>query len=388
MKKTKQISLVRTLIAAVLLLAGSSGGVAWGQSYIGPPGNNINGSATNPGNIYQAVNNQFGAGESAEIGDGANANDGGQITWPHGNYNVNTGVSTILIGGGGNTPGGGKKNIVINSYNANGDIQGWIRRSWGKKLDIVRGPWHCNSQIADAPSFNYLYDYDSNVDYLNGDIFYNHGYGHDSVGWRSSPEVYTADPCPLNASVVPRTDPAPLRKHSRYQKFIPYVANTNGPDDGTPLLQLIGNRVHTEPTYNSESPQKARSLSSNNLTLYKRPTTVAIQGKIDFDEFKITDLKWWYKTFNVNWYRVNQNETTIQNQDWCQDFEQSATKDCDWNSVTNKYDSYSYRHRKAWTTVAAKFLDNDGLLRIMRVIHTSTLPFRLWPGRIFVCAAV
>ena len=160
MKKTKQISLVRTLIAAVLLLAGSSGGVAWGQAYIGNPGSNVNGFDTNPLNRDHAVNNQFGAGESAEIGDGSNQdNDGGRITWPNGNYNVNTGVSTILIGGGGNTPGGGKKNIVINSYNAEGKIQGWIKRYWGKRnSSVLLGSWHCGSQVDDV-SFSYMYDY-------------------------------------------------------------------------------------------------------------------------------------------------------------------------------------------------------------------------------------
>ena len=94
MEKKKLISVVKPLIAAALLF-GSSGGVAWGQAYIGT---NMSGSAN--------VNNEFGAGESAVI-------TGGSITYPHG-HPLNGSPNTIWLGS------SLSKNIVINSYNANG----------------------------------------------------------------------------------------------------------------------------------------------------------------------------------------------------------------------------------------------------------------------------
>lgn len=89
MEKKKLISVVKPLIAAALLF-GSSGGVAWGQAYIGT---NMSGSAN--------VNNEFGAGESAVITNGL-------ITTPH-NHALSTPPNTIWLG----SRQASGKNIVI-----------------------------------------------------------------------------------------------------------------------------------------------------------------------------------------------------------------------------------------------------------------------------------
>ena len=104
MEKKQLISVVKPLIAAALLF-GSSGGVAWGQAYIGRSLNDANN-----------VNNEFGAGESATITGSATRT--GFITTPGSPRGINP--ITIKLGS------SSSKNIVINSYNAQGGFKDFV----------------------------------------------------------------------------------------------------------------------------------------------------------------------------------------------------------------------------------------------------------------------
>ena len=96
MEKKQLISVVKPLIAAALLF-GSSGGVAWGQAYIG-------GSA--------GVKNVFGAGESAKLNGSSVAFPGGG-TWSGSEIQIATDVGNIVI----NTyNGGGRYNDYTNVW--------------------------------------------------------------------------------------------------------------------------------------------------------------------------------------------------------------------------------------------------------------------------------
>lgn len=80
--------------------------------------------------------------------------------------------------------------------------------------------------------------------------------------------------------------------------FTPYVRHTTSTDDGVALVQTIGSIIQDDGTYNGGINTPAKT-SGGGLTDYKRPTTIVIQGANTFSEFKITDIRWWYKTFNV-----------------------------------------------------------------------------------------
>ena len=126
--KKKRLRLVTT-IALLAALAGGSGGVAWGQAY-------KKGYVTNDGRAqlrrgdatslhsrgyiglgknsgHSNINNEFGAGESAIITNGA-------ITWPASNGVPHSTPSAIQIGS------EYSENILINSFNAGGYAAGWI----------------------------------------------------------------------------------------------------------------------------------------------------------------------------------------------------------------------------------------------------------------------
>ena len=96
MEKKQLISVVKPLIAAALLF-GSSGGVAWGQAYIGGA---------------SGVQNIFGAGESARLNGGSVAFPGGG-TWSGSEIQIATDVGNIVI----NTyNGGGRYNDYTNVW--------------------------------------------------------------------------------------------------------------------------------------------------------------------------------------------------------------------------------------------------------------------------------
>lgn len=346
MKKTKQISLVRTLIAAALLLIGSSGGVAWGQSYIGTPGDNINGAATNPGNIGKVVNNQFGAGESAEISDGnlGNNNQGGEIVWPNGRYVVNSFVYPIFIGG--SKAHGGKTNIVINSYNADGDIQGWVRRTWGKLSSTLTGAWHCNSQVDDVSGWNFSYDYTNQDGGSDHNANAGSNYGKEVNTWTAPSPYYTGDVCPVG-SAAPYVASGTY-KLSRYQTFAPYTVNQNTTDDGTPLVQKTGVPLKDENSWTHAQAHPPLTTGTG-LVYYKRPTTVAISGTLNFDAFTFKDLEWWYMTYTAN--RSDVDKGTVQHQVSCDRYARRGP-DCDHDALGHPR-HYSYQRQEAWSTVGA-----------------------------------
>ena len=95
MKKEK-MNRVSKFMLAVCLLTASSGGIAWGQAYIGTDMNAANN-----------VNNEFGAGESSTI-------NNGQIIVPGTQRPISSPPAFIWLGS------TSAKNIVINSYNSGG----------------------------------------------------------------------------------------------------------------------------------------------------------------------------------------------------------------------------------------------------------------------------
>ena len=231
MKKTKQISLVRTLIAAALLLIGSSGGVAWGQAYIGGPA---------------GVKNIFGAGESARL-------NGNNVVFPSGAIRTIPDDIEISTGVG---------NIVINSYNAGGKYTNYT--NWWSGTWSGSGSGGCSSN-----------HYPSWTD--------------NSIHWSG-----------VTAQITPDyTDPCSGHTHAHPSGVTsdPYTSDQWGAaDDGILLVQTRGSQIINDGTYNSRSTAKT---SGGGLDDYKRPTTIAIEGKTTIDKIKIGDLRWYYRTFEV-----------------------------------------------------------------------------------------
>lgn len=271
MEKTKQISLVRTLIAAVLLLIGSSGGVAWGQPYyIGTSVNDANN-----------VNNEFGAGESATISGSTNRT--GYIIYPGSSRLINNSPAQIWLG---STTGSGQ-NIVINSYNALGRFRDFVYNGTKKWSATTSGS--CGGPCPSPPS------YPDNTT-LNYDEVIEKGCVIDPHRTSTVAESNSVQHCgsTVSASLVGMT-------LGCGETFHPYVRHTTDSDDGVDLVQLSGSaNIEDDGTWTSNIGIPAKTTNGGGLTDYKRPTTVSISGKNTFTEFQIGDLNWWYKTFNVH----------------------------------------------------------------------------------------
>ena len=245
---------------AAALLFGSSGGVAWGQTYIGT---NMSGSAN--------VNNEFGAGESAVI-------TGGSITYPHG-HPLNGSPNTIWLGS------SLSKNIVINSYNANGYYQDWMYRGVAQFDQTASTgcpgsgyPTYPSAPLDNAMTYTYTH--------LVG------GSGTPPGSGITHPAI-TYGACSVSDIARTLWDGG---------TFSPYVRHMVHPtqDNAVSLIQLAGNPVNDDASYTAAQGTLAKT-QGNGLTPYVRPTMVAIGGKNTFQEFYIEDLKWWYRTFNVGY---------------------------------------------------------------------------------------
>lgn len=265
MEKKQLISVVKPLIAAALLF-GSSGGVAWGQAYIGTSTNDANN-----------VNNEFGAGESATISGSPSRT--GYITEPGNSRTINP--TEIHLGS------SSAQNIVINSYNAQGGFKDFVYN--GTKQWDGHNQGSCGGSCPSYPS-------------------------HPDPTTLS----YSEPSVPEKGCVI-----APLRtstvtiSHSYHNAaiktasligitlgcggtFTPYVRHTTASDDGVNLVQLSGlGNIEDDNSYINNINTPAKTTNGGGLTDYKRPTTVSIKGKNTFSEFRIGDIRWWYKTFNV-----------------------------------------------------------------------------------------
>lgn len=302
-----------TLLIAVTALLSMSA-IGWAQSYITPA----------------SVNNQFGAGESATIEN----NGSNLIVRP---YSPNTQQNTLItnpaaITLGSNTTSG--QNVVINSYNAGGQIRGWY---WTHTV-----------------TFTYRYVYTRPVTRTRT-ILTNDGFGNCTTtnfgdwaangtgAWTISSQNYIgpspyssgstipnssnsiAPPCAgvtgatctdVNATAwgaqgsgteTPGVEPGMGNQLSHLPNYdnteIPYTANNASPDDGIPLVQTNGTRVNNSGTYNTSTTNGPRTVSgSPALTEYIRPTTVAIKGTnlVSMTEFLFKDVSWWYRTFTAS----------------------------------------------------------------------------------------
>ena len=210
MEKKQLISVVKPLIAAALLF-GSSGGVAWGQTYIGT---SMSGSAN--------VNNEFGAGESAVITNGL-------ITTPH-NHALSTPPNTIWLG----SRQASGKNIVINSYNANGYYQDWMYRGVAE-FD--------QTASTGCPGSGYL-SYPS----APADNAMTYSYTH-LVGGSGTPPGSGITYPAITYGSCSVTDVA--RTLWDGGTFSPYVRDKvyNTPDNGVHLIQLAGATVNDDGSY-------------------------------------------------------------------------------------------------------------------------------------------
>ena len=272
------------LITVTALLLGSSGGKMWGQAnYIGTPGTNINGANTNGAS---AVNNQFGAGESATItGTGINTSPGStpNITFPGGSRAVATSPNTIWLGS--SVTSG--KNIVINSYNGLGNIQGWMYTSKGHAQNEVNN--HASYTNAGAPlTPNYVNDQTATLQNGTGSAY--------GQGVRPATGSHTYTTSGLHGSCTASTSYS--HAFSAYQHFAPYVTNINSTDDAVDLVQLNGVAVYDNSSWGNRGAVK--TVTAGTLNNYVRPTTVAITGNAYFNEFKIEDIDWWYMTYEAS----------------------------------------------------------------------------------------
>ena len=343
MEKKQLISVVKPLIAAALLF-GSSGGVAWGQTYIGAgtnssstsgatqggqPGfeaatnNNRNNTAINGAN---GVNNQFGAGESATIlGRPLPPLQWGipDITFP----GTTRPVAPRYIHIGSSEPSG--KNIVINSYNGGGDIQGWINQVIQAGDCHAIGSWY-TSGSGDWGDCSIPY---SNVAGKTG-LFHpsslQNGWKVNSYTWG---HTHGSGGCAVSVGGGPWY-------FSKWGTFAPYTTNQNTVDDGVNLVQTIGQAVLSDPTWNNKGAVRTAKLSgtTTDLELYRRPTTVAISsGYSYFTEFKIEDVEWWYNTYDVRRYAYSDSQNP---EIWC-----NSNTESQWVSTPPPPSSGYYKYR-------------------------------------------
>ena len=250
---------------AAALLFGSSGGVAWGQAYIGTSLNDANN-----------VNNEFGAGESATISGSPSRT--GFITTPGNSRGINP--TTIWLGSA--TASG--KNIVINSYNSNGSYQDFVYN--GRKTINNQNSTGCSVSCGTASAASVPTNA-SGVTSWNEPTTPDRGCGTS----QTFSEIF---------GMQCRTISAGLNGISLScgGTYTPYVRHTVANDDGVDLVQLKGTTTNDDGSYNSNIATDPK-LSGVDLTQYKRPTTISIGGKNTFQEFLITDLRWWYRTFKL-----------------------------------------------------------------------------------------
>ena len=280
--------------------------------------NNRNNTAINGAN---GVNNQFGAGESATIlGRPLPPLQWGipDITFP----GTTRPVAPRYIHIGSSEPSG--KNIVINSYNGGGDIQGWINQV------IQAGNCHANTGwVLSVPSWP-----DCTISYSN--VAGKTGLFHPSSlqnGWKVNSytwgHTHGSGGCAVSVGGGPWY-------FSKWGTFAPYTTNQNTVDDGVHLVQTIGQAVSSDPTWINRGAVRTANLSgtTTDLELYRRPTTVAISpGYSYFTEFKIEDVEWWYNTYDVRKYDFSDSQGP--HETYCNNYSNSK-----WVSGSPGHDEY------------------------------------------------
>ena len=300
MEKKQLISVVKPLIAAALLF-GSSGGVAWGQAYIGRSLSDANN-----------VNNEFGAGESATITGSSSRT--GFITTPGSSRGINP--ITIKLGS------SSSKNIVINSYNAQGGFQDFVYSgtyTWSNT--------NTNTCSDSYPGYPGAPDHTS-VTYTET---LHQGCNNSTTG-----AVYvngSTSRCSVSASL------GNIALGCGGEEWPPYVRHTITSDDGVSLVQKSGSaHITDDGSYAINYPIAApTSGGTPALVDYKRPTTVSIDGKNTFTEFQIVDLRWWYRRFNVYAYEHNHMDYDYHE---CQNQWQTHNSSCGIHSP--HHDSHSH----------------------------------------------
>lgn len=301
MEKKQLLSVVKPLIAAALLF-GSSGGVAWGQTEIGNPGNNVGVTTTDGTNGTNAVNNVFGAGESALI-------SAGRITFPRNNVPINTSPQPLIVG----EISGSPSNIVVNSYNGGGQIQGWVVEfiyTWRNDANrcgsypnqpAISGSWSPadpNNSDAGTDIGSALRTTSSPPGWGVNTLSYNHNQTH-SI---SSNLTQVHETGSTSATV---NDGSALKwNHSfgSWWRFSPYATNVSGltaQDDNIHLVQVNGSAIHSLASYGTRDNPKT---PGNGLELYRRPTTVGVSGLNQFENLFVYDLPWYYRTYAVTTY--------------------------------------------------------------------------------------
>ena len=301
MEKKQLISVVKPLIAAALLF-GSSGGVAWGQTEIGNPGNNVGVTTTDGTNGTNAVNNVFGAGESALI-------SAGLITFPRSSVPINTSPQPLIVG----EISGSPSNIVVNSYNGDGQIQGWVVEfiyTWRNgdskcgsypNQPAISGSWspvNPNNSDAGTDIGSALRATSSPPGWGVNTLSYNHNQSH-SI---SSNLTKVHETGSTSATV---NDGSALKwNHSfgSWWRFSPYATNVSGltaQDDNVHLVQTNGSAIHSLASYGLRDNPKT---PGNGLELYRRPTTVGVSGANQFENLFVYDLPWYYRTYAVTTY--------------------------------------------------------------------------------------
>ena len=314
--KKKRLRLVTT-IAILAALFGSGGGTAWGQAYRNgyvtsrERGVFRRGDATLGSIDYIRtagnVNNEFGAGESSTI-------NSGSISSPALNGTPHTPPNAIQLGS------DYSNNIVINSYNGGGFVAGWAtlrargvtdfaNQFFDGSLTYRGARWgtaplqatHCHMSWNSLP---YTVGTQWPLDVIAG------GAGGSftlvtSTGQEDYLQEYSATSQVWNAHYS-TTDRISLSVHT-YGKVLPYTATRLGTtvtatDDGIPLIQLSGDSIVSEASWNSYGSIAAPSSGgSPALQEYKRPTTIAIGGSTgnQFAQIRFRPIAWSYRTHDA-----------------------------------------------------------------------------------------
>ena len=325
--KKKRLRLVTT-IALLAALAGGSGGVAWGQAY-------KSGYVTNDGRAqlrrgdatslhsrgyiglgknsgHSNINNEFGAGESAVITNGA-------IAWPASNGVPHSTPSAIQIGS------EYSENILINSFNAGGYAAGWINLSvvpetcgtcptcWATAEVWIDGhhhtlkPGQTYGATTAGPAIQMtLSSQSSNLSLMNGIL------SDTAVDYRDSVVLYLVRH-QMTASAASPSDPNYNLGRYRFRKWAhisPYTSTgvwddkVTVPnidmyiDDGIKLVLTGGSRMYSNATAAVSSVGTAPVPAAANNTAYRRPTTVSVDGGT-FSQIRFTPVKWWYRRYHV-----------------------------------------------------------------------------------------
>ncbi len=309
------------IACSALLMLGS--GTAWGQllspDYIGTKGTTTQDYGTitfwqGPNN----VNNEFGAGESAVISED-------QVTSPGGDRPIISGTlpsdnpPTIWLGS------SRSRNIVKNTFSAQ-EIRGYYYYWFNTSDPGESGTYVSPDDIPYGLNTKPVSIGNSDSD---GDLLFpcdNYVYVSVSVGDELSRWTYYS----------PYTSNLTSNSSNYYSEM----------DDGVPLVEfhqpLINDKSSSYPFgYAAPSEGASADGTSTNFTPYQRPTTVAIEGRNSFSEFKFEDINWWYRKFTATRVDVYRS-----------DYDEDA-KDCPWWNGSSWTTASSY----ARADIGAHFYD-------------------------------